>query len=617
LTELLENPFKAFSPDLSSGWLSWKGRPAPDPCAPAGFLQLYRREGGGGFGALSCAAIEHVGSPNLFVPELQGFSADGAHSVFRADEALTANASGATRVEPVLRPIYQLYESSAAGLHLVSVLPDGEASEADSSAGTVGETNVNAAFNFNRRGSLLNAVSADGSRVFWSTAVSGPVGPLYLRLNAEQGQSKIEAGKCTQPARACTLAVSATVSPAPARFQAANPQGTRALFTIESGPLAGNLYEFDAEAEPPTSTLIAEKTIAASSILGASENLSRVYYASTDASAQAQSEGALKGKPNVYLHEAGATRFVATLSSGGGETSDVDNLFGTPISAIPIFRTARVSPADGSLAFMSNSSALSKAVAGYDNTDLAGGLPDFEVYLYDPAAGKLRCVSCNPSGARPSGRVFAKGGNGGAGSWAAAKVPRFQTQLYQPRYLSDDGARLFFDSFEALVLGDTNGKQDVYQWEAAGAGGCGAEAPSYVPTSEGCLSLISSGQSPSDSEFLDASASGSDVFFTTVEGLLPQDYGLIDVYDARVGGGFPPPPNPVPACEGEACQGPLTPPDDPTPASAGFRGAGNVKAEPRRRCAKGKARRKGRCVARHKRPSKSKRGANRDRRTER
>jgi hypothetical protein len=279
----------------------------------------------------------------------------------------------------------------------------------------------------------------------------------------------------------------------------------------------------------------------------------------------------------------------------------VGNSYGSPISSVPILRTARVNGDGGALVFTSNSRAMSEAVVGYDNTDAISGQPDSEVYRYGADANTLACISCNPSGARPSGRELEAGSNSTIGPWGAATVPRFQTQLFQPRYLSDDGKHVFFNSFEALALADINGKQDVYEWTAEGTGGCSGESSAYVASSAGCLSLISSGQSASDSELLDASPSGQDVFFTTDEGLVPQDYGLIDAYDARKGGGFPPPPSPPVSCEGEACQGLPSAPNDPTPASAAFQGAGNVREEPASaRCAKGKVRRKARCVKSHK-----------------
>ncbi len=582
----LENEYQAFSSDLSQSWLLQEGEPTLDPCAPVGFSGLYHRDTAGAYRALLCTAPTKA-LPTQYQPELQGFSADGSRAVVRIHEALTDDASSAT-FGP--RPIYQTYLSIGAGqLRLVSVLPDGDASDVDSSAGTGGVKGSEGA-NQNRFNSVSHAISDDGTRVFW-TGGFGPnadtgagSGQLYLRINADKAPSTIISGKCNQPTRACTIPVSETVSAEPAYFQAANPQGTKALFTVTNGPLAGNLYRFDSEAKPPASELIAEGVM--ENILGASEDLSRVYFASAKASAQAQSEGATPGEPNVYFDEEGTTSFVAILTDPtfppdpSDPYPDTTSPYGRPLQKAPILRTARVNPDGQSLVFMSNSRQLASETAGYDNRDLANDQPDLEVYRYDAEADALACVSCNPSGARPRGRELERGLNGQVGPYGAATIPRFQSQLYQPRYLSDDGSRVYFNSFEALVLRDTNGAQDVYQWEAPGSGSCTSQSASYVESSEGCLSLISSGQSPEDSKFLDATPSGSDVFFSTGESLLAQDYGLIDVYDARVGGGFPPPPNPPAACEGEACQGPLEAPNDPTPSSSTFQGAGNVVEEP-------------------------------------
>jgi hypothetical protein len=607
----LENPYRAFSSDLSIGWLMQEGDPPLASCAPAGFVGLYRRESvSGAFAALSCAQPNLAS--NVFRPELEGFSTDGSVAVFRVDDELAVNGSPQASDSGN----YQVYISRGGQLRLLSVLPSGEASAADSSVGTAGKSEP---ANQNRFQVVERAVSEDGSRVYWSTGLSGS-GPLYLRLNATQPQSNIDSvtGECTQPTRACTIAVAGSES---AFFQTATGDGSKALYKVTSGPNSGNLYQFElGSAAPPQ--LIGEGVVG--SILGASEDLARVYFVSTKASAQAQSEGALEGNPNIYLSEGGQSQFVGRFASS--DLAGTSLLYGSPVGAVPIERTVRVSANGRSLVFMSYSRELSELTASHDNTDAVSGEPDAQVYLYDAEAdgglGSLHCVSCNPNGARPHGSEIEQGINNGVGPWAAAVLPRFETQFYQPRYLNDEGDRVFFNSFDALVLRDTNGAKDVYQWQAAGSGNCDAQSSAYVSISDGCLSLISSGQSPTDSELIDASASGNDVFFTTVEGLLPQDFGLIDVYDARVEGGFPSPSSAPAACEGEACQGPLQAPNDPTPASSTFEGAGNVKGETKAkgRCAKGKARRKGRCVAnkpRKRAQRRSQRRANHDRKAER
>jgi hypothetical protein len=638
LTNEIEDAYKAFLPELDQGWLLQETEPTLDPCAPVGFADLYHRDNSSGaYRALSCSPPSThapVLPASKYSPELQGFSADGSHAVFRVDNALESSptASGATVNESEIRPIHQLYESSGDGdLHLVSVLPNGNPSGSDSSVGTAFN---NLVFNHNRLQIITGAVSNSGTRIFWSTGGQVSEDQLYLRINADQDQSTFNSqGECKQPTRACTIPVSATVSPEDVRFQGGNTQGTKALFIVTSGPLEDDLYEFDSEAEPaPASHLIAkglrltevngvDRIQQQPNILGASEDLSRIYFASEEATPSQQLEGAVEGEPNIYLYDEGTTRFVGALSF-----ADLGNPYGKATALLSISRTARVSPNGQSLVFMSNSRDLSEETAGYDNTDVISGKADAEIYLYDATAdegeGKLRCLSCNPSGARPRGRELLGFGGENAkdvDGWAAARIPAFETQFYQPRYLSDDGHRVFFDSYDSLVLGDTNGREDVYQWEAAGTGGCRSESPSYAAASGGCLSLLSSGQSPADSEFLDASPAGSDVFFTTAEGLLPQDPGLIDAYDARVNGGFLPPRGLPASCEGEACQSPPVALNDPSPASGSGEFAGNVKEKPKSRCAKGKARKAGKCVAKKRKQAKRahRRAANRTRRAAR
>jgi len=142
-----------------------------------------------------------------------------------------------------------------------------------------------------------------------------------LRLNADQPQSEVVAGVCTEPGNACTLAVSETASSAPARFWSASPDGSRALFAVEDNGAESSLYEFDLATH--SSSLIAEGVPSAggtlAGVIGASEDVSRVYFATRKvlAGAGANPLGDLPeaGKPNLYLHENGDFMFIGTLSS--------------------------------------------------------------------------------------------------------------------------------------------------------------------------------------------------------------------------------------------------------------------------------------------------------------
>jgi DNA-binding beta-propeller fold protein YncE len=547
--------YKNFAPDLASGWLAHNNEPALDSCAPSGFLNLYRRDGSGGYEALTTAAPSNRAA-STYWPELQGVSADGTHAIFRANGKLTPNA-------PSLGGGYQLYEhvsgeEGCGELRLVSILPNGKASTLESAAGSGNGVSAEG------RGNILTgAISEDGSRIFWMTAAEpGQSGALYVRIEGKE-----------------TVLISA----GPAGFWDAAADGSKVIYGAE-----GSLYEFDVGSK--TQTLIAAGS---RGVVATSKDASRVYFVST----KGQGGEGKDGLPNLFLREGGTNKLVATLSS------DDDQVFSehVPLAIVgaPYQRGVRATPDGRHLAFLS-----SESLTGYDNKDAEDGQRVVELFIYDMDSGKVNCVSCNPSGARPVGREFL--GNQGVTRRLAALMPAWENQLYAPRALSDAGNRLFFDSFEALVPRDSNGKEDVYEWERANnASECkeqGAEL--FVGSSGGCLSLISSGQSPTDSELDDASPDGTDVFIKTASSLVPQDPGLVDIYDARVGGGLPAPPEPAPSCEGEACQGPLSAPNDPTPASTAFQGAGNLKDGSKRNCPKGKAKRKGRCVSKSKKHAK-------------
>jgi len=258
--------------------------------------------------------------------------------------------------------------------------------------------------------------------------------------------------------------------------------------------------------------------------------------------------------------------------------------------------TARVFADGTKLLFVSEA-----RLTGFDNTDLNTGKADSEAYLYDASAASLTCVSCNPTNERPIGAATIPG------AIANGTAPG-STQAYKPRALSANGRRVFFDSADALAPTDTNSATpDAYQWEAQGEGSCTRPG--------GCISLISSGRSAGGGTFIDASADGSDAFFITDDSLVGADPGSLDLYDARVGGGFGEPSPPIP-CEGDACQ--VLPPEplDPTLTTL-LSGRGNPpvryanlnRTKKPKRCPQGSLKRKGHCAKTHKpKPGNSKRG---------
>jgi hypothetical protein len=265
---------------------------------------------------------------------------------------------------------------------------------------------------------------------------------------------------------------------------------------------------------------------------------------------------------------------------GGVLSTLVPGAIASPSDYPPARATARISADGEHLAFLS-----SAAIAPFDNTDAETGDPDTELYIYGPPPGggtpRLLCASCNPTGERPSGSASIPG-----------TIRNGSDALYRPRVLSAGGNRVFFDTADRLVVPDTDGRPDVYEWEASGVGDC-VRAP-------GCVGLISGGRGEGG-RFLDASESGEDAFFLTGESLVGLDPGSIDAYDDRVGGGFREPEAPF-VCKGDACQALPSPPEDPGPATL-VPTSGNPppkveKLKKPRVCPKGKVRRNGFCMRR-------------------
>jgi hypothetical protein len=510
-----------------------------------------------------------------------------------------------------------LMNSYGGHLNLVSILPNGEANPGWSTGGPEPGTAMQPNHGTTQEERL---VSEDGSRIFWSTGSSGggSGGQIYVRLNPDKEQSALNgSNECTEAAKACTLPVGSGA------LWTASTDGSKALYTNSTDlNSAAALREFDVASA--TTTTIAGEVVG---VLGASEDLSYIYFVSKEGL-----DGATAGRRNLYMDHNGTITFVARLSAidtaepgaEGEETVFPPGL--KPVSGYDVAglepgrRASRVSPDGRHIAFASVSTELAELAAGYDNTDAKNGERDVEVYTYE-AGGEVICASCNPTGAAPIGKELQEPNKGeddpvgqdGPGNphlWAASWLPTAENSFHTPRALADDGTKLFFNSFESLVPQDTNGTQDVYEWEAVGAGNCSEASGVFSARNNGCLSLISSGESPQLSEFLDASADGSDVFFLTNSSLLPQDPGAIDIYDARANGGYQQPFHNA-ACEGETCQNTPAALNDPTPGSATFKGPGNVTEKPA-----AKKKKKHKKHRRHRKHSKHRR-ANADRRAHR
>ncbi len=451
-----------------------------------------------------------------------------------------------------------------------------------------------------------HGISADGSRVVFKGSSEGK-GGLLLRDTASEE----------------------TVSLGEGEFQTASVDDSRVFFdTAWNGELeydgelpTGQLDVWEQTSAPgePLAGRVSDLTEGQGVrglVLGASEDGSYVYFVSNGVLGEGAEEGAKPGTChhpshihsdefvgvcNLYVdhYDAETERWKPAFITALPATDQLDwdeqiswKNVGLRLAGGAGSQYSRVSPDGRYLTFGSGA-----PLTGYDNRG-AG-----EVYLYHVAvgaqAGTLSCASCDPTGAPPAS---------GASLPEWEMLPEYiNVQGYQPRYLSDSG-RLFFESGEALVPLDTDGTQDVYEYEPEGVGTCNSASSSsgsvvfksaHAFTAEvvgaketgeegaGCVGLISSGNSSEASTFLDASENGEEVFFLTSAKLAPQDKDTAyDVYVARECTSASPcvsEPVAPPPCENEASCRPSPTPQPSiygAPASATFNGPGNFAAPP-------------------------------------
>ena len=464
-----------------------------------------------------------------------------------------------------------LYEADAStgALSDVCVLPDGSVASSCGLGGGSSEAGQ----------PTQNAISTDGSTVVFT---SDP--------GSFQGDQQIYLRRSGQP----TVEVSASQAspldpndPQPAWFEGASADQSKIFFLSQesltndattggldscgSGSDNGvDLYEYDASTGE-LGDLTVDTSPADSGpngfcggdvqgVVAISSDASYVYFVAYGAglasNANVEGETATPGADNLYVSHEGAISFIATLDSndqsgdwlqyGNGNAGLMSELNG-----------------EGSrLLFFSDFS-----LTGYDNTDVNTGQPDEELYEYDASDAALTCVSCNPSGGPPKGGASLPFTDNNLYGNSTQDTPAFT-----PQAMSGDGDRVFFTSADQLTPTAVNGKENVYEWEQDGDGSCQSASDNGH-----CLYLISDGAGAYDSIFQDASANGNDVFFLTRDQLVPEDQDEnVDLYDARVDGGFSAPPVSAP-CSGSDCQGPPTQaPALPTAGTVSFTGPGNV-----------------------------------------
>jgi hypothetical protein len=460
-------------------------------------------------------------------------------------------------------------------------------------------------------GGSYRAVSADGSRVFFTAPAGGELllagepgcenatgtenpSQLYVR---EDGTTTIEVSK-PEPA------LKAEEKKYQAVYVGAAADGSRVFFGSEAwltkdhpSSHDAELYEWRAEGVPgalqgagpgecaqPTGCL-ARVSTPASAGEGAGVNAvpvvsaegSAVYFFANAVLAAGASPGNCQaqtksGACGFYRYDTATatTAYVATVSridyAGNADCAVTAAVTGNGLCPDRSYYT---SPDGRYLLFPSgrqltpDAHNASSSCDEYDS-ELGVRTSCSELYRYryepesSPAFGSLVCVSCNPDGAPPTFNAeFTRARFGFAE----------RDDIGAPRALSDDGSYAFFDTEEALVPNDTNGKLDVYEWHE-GHG----------------VSLISSGTDSSPSFFLEASADGKNVFFGTHARLVPQDTDSMgDLYDARVCSAeepcITPPVQREGLCEADACSHPASAPNDVTPSSFTFTGPGDLVSE--------------------------------------
>lgn len=438
---------------------------------------------------------------------------------------------------------------------------------------------------------VIENVSAAAGEFVAGQEISGPGIPAGTTIVAVAGDdlelSQPASATSTQSALRAVRVIDVSQSQNPgtpnssrSQYEVASADGSVVLFTArygltESGTPPGStncvigngeapngpgcaLYRYSVddgtltELSEPSPGITNASGASVAGVLGASADAGEVYFAARGQLLAGQggteSENLADSAYNVYLSDDGQLSYVGRLGGGVGVVRNA------LLSSSRQNWSSRVSPDGRYVLFPSQ--------VPFTELGQADNGARREAYLYDAEADSAICISCRKddesSAAPEEAEPLVSGGRD------------VDNPLRPPATLSVSGdgpkVRAFFISYNRLATGATEGRPNLYLWENGQTTFLGSSAPSAVQ----------------ELRFAGASATGDDVYFTTVDRLTWQDTdSKLDVYDVRVGGGFDPPAPPPAPCDplGEgACQGSTgaAPAPAPVPGSATFSGPERV-----------------------------------------
>jgi hypothetical protein len=597
--------FEAASVDLAVTLWSLSSKAAEEAGEGA---SLYLRNGGGTFnrvGPASPVGAEeafHVAGASQNLSDVLAYP--GAH--WPGDTTIRKRRS--------------LYEYAYAGASLVEPLLVGVDNEGGLGSNRDANliTQCGTSLGSLESGDVYNALSASGKTVFF-TARAGPcelggetgTGPAVDELYARVGGAHTVAisepplsGAGAVPGRECTLVCQEDEeeqnghSRSKAIFQGASEDGGKVFF-LSDQPLVNadqnttmDLYMAELagegrEAHIARLVLVSEgeeiephrrEGAEVQGVARVSENGERVYFVAKgvlttkpDQSLAAGQQSAVKGQDNLYVYDAdtGKLAFVATLASSDEESGLGSCAYHVCDWATEDERTVQASEDGKYLIFLSHA----HLTAG----DTSSGPQLFE---YDAQTETVVRASIGQRGdylCPTSGKI--EEGYNCDGNLAAYEpellVPQysFYEQPWEPATrleVAEDGT-LVFSSKLALTPNAVSGYPNSAEPQ-----------PSVYEYEKGEVYLISDGQDTNRAKPAGSAVTalgidnvGTDIFFTTADGLVPQDGNTeVDVYDARVNGGFSAEAQPgdcAPECQGQPAS------FSPTPsATSAYTESGNL-----------------------------------------